>query len=146
MSKTVAFFIFILIGNLVFSQKNEEAVFFTQKAQIGKFYSINDLEAMKKGELIKLYQDRVAEILAVLPFLSLTNEAGVQLADIGIKEDSRHLKVLKSSKEAAQESLEAHKVAIEELVAYADTEKIIRTILYYEEFIKKMRIGVNGNF
>ncbi len=144
--KTVLIFIFFLSGNLMFSQLSDEAIFFKQKDQIGKFYSIDDLEKLKKGELIKLYQDRVAEIMAVLPFLSLTNEAGVRLKDIGIKEDSRHLKILKSSKEASQKSLEAQKLAIEELVAYADTEKIIRTILYYEEFIKKMRIGVNGNF
>ncbi len=139
-------FVFFLLVNSVFSQKANEATFFTQKKQITKFHTISDLENRKKGELIKLYQDRVEEIMTVLPFLSLTNEPGVRLEDIGIKEDSRHLKILKNNTESTEKNFETTKEAIEELVAYADTEKIIGTILYFEEIIKKMRIGVNGNF
>ncbi|MEW7293133.1 hypothetical protein [Aquimarina sp. 2304DJ70-9] len=139
-------FVFFLLVNSVFSQKVNEAIFFTQKKQINKFHTISDLETRKKGELIKLYQDRVEEIMTVLPFLSLTNEPGVRLEDIGIKEDSRHLKILKNNTESTEKNFETTKEAIEELVAYADTEKIIGTILYFEEIIKKMRIGVNGNF
>ena len=139
-------FAFFFIVNVIVAQKTFDAVFFTKGVQINRFHTITDLEGMKKGELIKLYQDRVAEIVTILPFLSLTNEAGVRLSDIGIKEDSRHLKILKNNTEAIKESLEVTKEAIEELIPYADTEKIIWTILYFEEVIKKMRIGVNGNF
>ncbi len=136
----------LLFINSIYAQKVEEATFFSKSKQINKFHSISDLESLKKGELIMLYQDRVEEIMTILPFLSLTNEANVRLSDIGIKEDSRHVKVLKNNKDTIAKSIETTKGAIEELVAYADTEKIIWTILYFEEIIKKMRIGVNGNY
>lgn len=142
---TIRIIFFLSIGT-IFGQNTNEAVFFTQKKQINKFHTISDLEGLKKGELLNLYKDRIQEIITVLPFISLTNEAGVTLEDIGIKEDSRHLKILKNNKEDTEKSLESTHVAIEELVAYADTEKIIGAILYFEEIIKKMRIGINGNF
>ncbi len=141
---TIFFFIVIIQGSI--AQKAYNPVFFTQKKQISKFHTINDLEVLKKGELIKLYKDRVEEIMTILPLISLTNEAGVKLSDIGIKEDSRHLKILKSNTEATEKNLTTTKEVIEELVPYADTEKIIWTILYFEDIIKKMRIGVNGSF
>ncbi|GAA4274008.1 hypothetical protein GCM10022258_33020 [Aquimarina gracilis] len=128
------------------AQKIDDAVFFNQQKQVSRFHTIGDLEAMKKGELIEIYKDRVEEIMTVLPLLSLTNEAGVRLRDIGIKEDSRHVKILKNNKETTEKGLEVTRETIEELVPYADTEKIIWTILYFEEIIKKMRIGVNGSF
>ncbi len=139
--------LFLLITNhSIFSQKTVEAIFFTSNKQINKFHTISDLETKQKGELIKIYQERIEEIMTVLPFLSLTNQPGTRLKDIGIKEDSRHLKILKNKTESTEKNLEVTKEAIEELIAYADTGKIIWTILYYEEIIKKMRIGVNGNF
>ncbi|SHI80876.1 hypothetical protein [Aquimarina spongiae] len=146
MFKLLVSFIFLLTLQSTIAQKTNDAVFFSQTKQINRFYTISELEALKKGELIHLYKQRVEEIMIILPFLSLTNEAGVRLSDIGIKEDSRNVKVLKNNTEAVAKSLESTKVAIEELVPYADTEKIIWTILYLEEIIKKMRIGVNGNF
>ncbi|MBQ0735132.1 hypothetical protein [Aquimarina celericrescens] len=146
MLRVTTSFIFFLVVNITFSQKANEAVFFTQEKQVNRFHTIEDLESLKKGELISLYKDRVQEIMTVIPLLSLTNEAGVRLSDIGIKEDSRHLKILKNNKETIEKTLESTNEAIEELVPYADTEKIIWTILYFEEIIKKMRIGVNGSF
>ncbi len=142
----IRFAFFLMISTVVGQHTINDAIFFTKKDQIIKFHTIDDLQALKKGELVKLYQDRVEEIMTTLPFLSLTNEPGVRMNDIGIKEDSRHLKVLRHHTESTRKSLATTKKTIEELVPYADTEKIIWTILYYEETIKKMRIGVNGNF
>ncbi len=146
MLKILSSFIFLILTNIVIAQKTNEAVFFTKNNLIKRFHTINDLENLKKGDLIKLYQERVEEIVIALPLLSLTNEAGLRLSDLGIKEDSKHLKVLKNNTETTRESLEVINKTIEELVAYADTEKIIWAILYYEEVIKKMRLGSSGNF
>ena len=139
-------FIFLLSVLSIQAQGKDEAIFFSPKDQVSRFHTISDLEDLKKGDLIKLYQERVKEILTVLPLLSLANEPNVRLQDVGIKEDSGHLKILKKKKDATQDNVENTTQAIEELVAYADTEKIIWTILYYEEIIKKMRIGVQGGY
>ncbi|GGX14156.1 hypothetical protein [Aquimarina muelleri] len=140
------FIVFIAISPIVVAQEVSDAIFFTKKSQITKFHTISELQTLKKGDLIKLYQDRVEEIMIILPFLSLVNEPGIRLNDIGIKEDSRHVKTLRNNTHSTQKNLETTKQTIEELVPYADTEKIIWTILYFEEVIKKMRIGINGNF
>lgn len=140
------FSILLIIGVSSFGQKRDDGVFFVKKDQITKFHTITDLQELKKGDLLKLYKDRVREIVTVLPFIAITHEADVRLSDVGIKEDSDHIKILKKSTDAAMESLEVTSESIEDLVAYADTEKIIWTILFYEEMIKKMRIGVQSSF
>ncbi|WP_271785064.1 hypothetical protein [Aquimarina algiphila] len=138
-------FLTCFIINLSYTQTNKN-VFFDQKAMIGKFHTIDELENLKKGELIKLYTARVNEIVTILPFLALTNEPNVKLSDIGIKENSDHLKTLNKHRESTIKTFENTKVLISDFIPYADTEKIIWTILYYEEVIKKIRIGANGNF
>ncbi len=125
------------------SKKN---VFFDQNTLIGKFHTIDELENLRKGDLIKLYTERVKEITIILPYLALTNEAGVKLSDIGIKEDSDHLKSLDKHHDTTTKTFEGTEELISEFIPYADTEKIIWAILYFEEVIKKIRIGADGNF
>lgn len=141
-------FIFLLLISIhcSFAQKRDDGVFFVQEDQIAKFHTIGELENLRKGDLIKLYKDRIQEIITVVPFVALTNEANVRLSDVGIKEDSDHLKTLKKGTEATRESLEIMEETVDNLVPYADTERIIWSILYYEEIIKKMRIGVQNSF
>ncbi len=125
------------------SKKN---VFFDQNIQISKFHTIDELENLKKGALIRLYKERIYEITTILPYLALTNEAGVKLSDIGIKENSDHLKSIDKHHEATIKALESSSDLISEFIPYADTEKIIWAVLYFEEIIKKIRIGAGGNF
>jgi hypothetical protein len=140
---TVFFVFFIMNLNYAQTRKN---VFFEQNVLTKKFHTIDELEDLKKGELVKLYTDRVNEVITVLPYLALTNEAGVKLSDIGIKESSSHLKSLNKHHTMTTEMGESTKGLVSEFIPYADTEKIIWAILYFEEVIKKIRIGANGNF
>ncbi len=140
---SILFIIFIASYSHAQSKKN---VFFDQNIMTGKFHTIDQLEELKKGELIQLYTERVKEITTILPYLALTNEAGVSLSDIGIKESSDHLKSLDKFHETTLETIEGTDDVISEFIPYADTEKIVWAILYFEEIIKKIRIGANGNF
>jgi len=137
------FILFLTVASFAQTRKN---VFFDKSSQITKFHTIDELEDLKKGELVKLYIERTKEINTVLPYIALTNEAGVSLSDIGIKENSDNLKLLKKHHEINNTALDSNSDLITEFIPYADTEKIIWSILYYEEMIKKIRIGVNGNF
>lgn len=145
-SKSTFLFIFVAFTSIVSFSQSQKSIFFDRETQITKFHTIDELENLKKGDLITLYKERVNEIITVLPYLALTNQPEVSLSDIGIKEDSDHLKILKQNHEATSDALETTLEMIGELVPYADTEKIIWSILYYEEIIKKMRIGVDGTF
>ncbi|MFC5047222.1 hypothetical protein ACFSTE_08135 [Aquimarina hainanensis] len=135
----------ILFINISFAQSKDN-IFFDQKTLINKFHTIDELEELKKGELISLYKYRVREILTIIPYLALANQADVSLGDNGIKEDSQNLKVLGKHHEATTKAFEVTNNMISEFVPYADTEKIVWSILYFEEIIKKIRIGANGNF
>lgn len=145
MKTTLFSILFFAISFSAFSQ-SQKNVFFDQKTLINKFHTIGELEELKKGDLIKLYSDRVKEIMTVIPYIALTNEAGVSLEDIGIKESSDNIKVLDKHHSAVQDAFEDTNNLVSELIPYADTEKIIWSILYFEEIIKKVRIGANGGF
>ncbi|MBQ0741519.1 hypothetical protein J9332_45325, partial [Aquimarina celericrescens] len=65
------FFSLFLIGtSFAQSQKN---IFFDQKNLVNKVHTIDELEDLKKGDLIKLYTERINEITIILPYLALTN-------------------------------------------------------------------------
>ncbi|MCK8522382.1 hypothetical protein M0D21_12430 [Aquimarina sp. D1M17] len=140
---SILFTLLFLTYNHAQSEKN---VFFDQSSLIKKFHTIDELEELKKGDLIKLYTERVHEVITILPYLALTNEADVTLSDIGIKESSDNLKALDKHHDSTEKALENTSDLIIEFIPYADTEKIIWSILYFEEVIKKIRIGTSGNF
>ncbi|WP_109299630.1 hypothetical protein [Aquimarina sp. AU474] len=144
--KTLSSILFLIFISAYSHAQSKKNVFFDQNIMIGKFHTIDQLEELKKGELIQLYTERVKEITTILPYLALTNEAGVSLSDIGIKESSDHLKSLDKYHEETTETAESTNEIISEFIPYADTEKIVWAILYFEEIIKKIRIGANGNF
>lgn len=133
-----------MVGNTIAQSKKN--VFFDRTTLTNKFHTIDELEDLKKGELIKLYVERANEIITIIPYLALTNEADVKLSDIGIKESSPNLKILDKHHETTTEAFESTNNLITEFIPYADTEKIIWSILYFEEIIKKIRIGTAGNF
>ncbi|RZS92309.1 hypothetical protein [Aquimarina brevivitae] len=138
-------FLLVIISFSAFSQSKKN-IFFDQKTLITKFHTIGELENLKKGELIKLYSERVKEIMIVLPYIALTNEAGVSLQDVGIKEESDNIKVLDKHHDAVLDAFENTQELVTELIPYADTENIVSSILYFEEIIKKVRIGVDEGF
>ncbi|MGY3791425.1 hypothetical protein [uncultured Aquimarina sp.] len=144
--KSITILFFTLFITAVSFAQTKSNILFDQRTLIKKFHTIDQLEGLKKGELVKLYIERVNEVITVLPYIALSNEANVSLSDIGIKENSDNLKLLKKHHETTTEAFESTSNLITEFIPYADTEKIIWSILYYEEMIKKIRIGVNGNF
>lgn len=137
---TILLFTF-LFSNLGYSQTADN-VLFSERVQTTKFHSMSDLEELKKGDLLKLYIIRMYEIQSVLPFMALTKEAGVTLGDLGIRENSDNKKLLDKYHESNKESFTTSNDMMMEFVAYADTEKLILSILYFEEIIKKLRIGI----
>ncbi|WP_378181932.1 hypothetical protein [Aquimarina sp. SS2-1] len=110
-----------------------------------RFHTIDELQDLNKGALIELYLERAKEIFIVLPYLSLSNKSGTSLGDVGIKEDSDHIKVVEKNNEIADRAFVYTANTIKELVPYSDTDKIIWAVLHFEKMIKKMRLGKNGN-
>ncbi|MDH7445301.1 hypothetical protein [Aquimarina sp. 2201CG14-23] len=145
MKKTITLLLMIFIMSTLSAQTKKKGVFFGSDKLIDRFHTIDELQDLNKGELIKLYLERTREIFIVLPYLSLSNEPGTSLSDVGIKEDSDNIKVVEKNNEIADRAFEYTTNTIKELIPYSDTDKIIWTILYFEEMIKKMRLGTKGN-
>lgn len=144
--KQLTFLLFLLLlTNISFTQAQNN-VLFNKKVQTPKFHTIDDLRSLKKGDLLKLYVRRVYEISTVLPYMALTNEPDVSLSDLGIRENSDNLKMLEEHHDVHKEAFKTNSDMMNQFIAYADTEKIILSILYFEEIIKKTRIGIGGNF
>lgn len=140
------FFVIVSFTSIPSFSQSQRSIFFDKETQITKFHTIDELEGLNKGDLIALYKERINEIITILPYLALTNRPEVSLSDIGIKEDSDHLKTLKENHEDTQDALKTTKEMVGELIPYADTGKIIWSILFYEDIIKKIRIGSEGTY
>ncbi len=134
--------VFIFSLNALHAQK--ENIFFTNDKLSNKFHTIDELKDLNKGELINLYSERVREIMIILPYLPLANKPGVSMRDVGITETSDNVKIVKKNNEIADRAYEYTQNTINTLIPYADTDKIIWSILYFEEMIKEMRLGTNG--
>lgn len=127
------------------AQNKPKGVFFDNNKLINKFHTIDELQDHNKGKLIELYLERAKEIFVVLPYLSLSNKPGTSLSDVGIKADSDHIKVVEKNNEITERAFVYTTNTIKELVPYSDTDQIIWAILHFEEMIKKMRLGKEGN-
>lgn len=145
MKKIIIVLLTIISINSLNAQVKKKGVFFDNSNLTNRFHTIDELRDLNKGELINLYIERTQEIFMVLPYLSITNKPGTSLSDVGIKEDASTLKIVEKNNEIAVRAFEYTTNTIKELVPYSDTDKIIWAILYFEEMIKKMRLGINGN-
>ncbi|TSE08154.1 MULTISPECIES: hypothetical protein [Aquimarina] len=125
--------------------KNQRSVLYTPDKLVTRFHTIDELQELNKGALIQLYLERTKEIFIAIPYLSLTNTAGTTLSDLGIEESSENIKVVEKNIEIARRAFEYTENTVKKLVPYSDTSDIIWSILYFEEMIKKMRLGPNGN-
>jgi hypothetical protein len=133
-----------LFTSISFAQDSN--VLFEKEKSTLKFHTIEDLAQLKKGQLLELYISRVYEITTVLPYMSLTNEPGTTLGDLGIREDSDNIKILEKQHEVNVAAFKYAKETMTQFIAYADTDKIMLSVLYFEEIIKKMRIGLEEDF
>lgn len=144
MKHTILILALALVTNIGFSQKSN--VLFEKEKHTLKFHTIEDLAQLKKGELLQLYISRVYEITTVLPYMSLTNEPGVTLGELGIRENSDNIKILEKQHEVNEAAFKYAKETMTQFIAYADTDNIMLSVLYFEEIIKKMRIGLDEDF
>ena len=111
-----------LFTSISFAQDSN--VLFEKEKSTLKFHTIEDLAQLKKGQLLELYISRVYEITTVLPYMSLTNEPGTTLGDLGIREDSDNIKILEKQHEVNVAAFKYAKETMTQFIAYADTDKM----------------------
>jgi hypothetical protein len=109
-------------------------------AIVKKFHQKNELEEMKKGELVDLYIERINVIVNKIPFIALTNKRGISISDLGIPSSSNNLKVLENQQENIKTFLEGNEKFERALAPFADKGDLIDAILYLESSLKELKM------
>lgn len=109
-------------------------------ATIKKYHQRNDLEVLKKGDLVDLYIERINVVVNRIPFIALTNKRGVSMSDIGIPNNSNNIKVLENQQENIKTFLDENDKFEKTLAPFADKPDLIDAILYLEYMLKEMKM------
>ncbi|NRB60971.1 MAG: hypothetical protein HRU50_13660 [Winogradskyella sp.] len=131
--------IFSLMFSLSFAQKKDDsASIISGKVRISKYHSREDLDAMKKGELLTLYIERIEVIVNILPNIAFATKPGVTMETLGIPETKENKKALEENKEASDDYFESTIEFQKKILPYSDTNDLIAAILFYEETLKAL--------
>jgi len=105
---------------------------------ISKYHEREELEKMRKGSLLQLYNKRIEVIIKILPNIAFATKPGVTMTTLGIPYTKENLAALKENKEATtiyfENTLQFQKIVL----PYSDKSDLISAILFYEETLKAL--------
>lgn len=130
---------FFCTTSLVQAQKKSKAQsFISGKVSITKYHDREELNRMRKGELLKLYIQRIEVIVNILPNIAFATNANVTMEDIGIPNTKDNMKALENNKEASREYFASTIEFQKKILPYSDTSDLIAAILFYESTLKSL--------
>ncbi|MEM5567132.1 hypothetical protein WNY78_18590 [Psychroserpens sp. AS72] len=136
---TLCIAIFFLMASITFAQKkNKEITIIDGKVNISKYHSFAQLDKMSKGELLKLYSERIQVIVNILPNIAFATKPGVTMASLGIPETKENKKALEINRDASVEYFDSTVEFQKKILPYSDTRDLIAAILFYEETLKSL--------
>jgi hypothetical protein len=130
---------FMLAAENVFAQKTATTTltYVSADAILKKTYTKEELELLSKLELTAIYQERVAIITEVLPYLALHSKPGATLAEMSIPQTSANVAHLQKEVKNKEEYITSVNETLVDIIPYADKQNIIWSILFFEDIIKK---------
>lgn len=132
------FFSLTVAGTASAQDKKVSTSIISSTATIRKYHDLKELQAMKKGELLELYIERINVLVKTLPYIALVTKPGVTLADLGIPNDADNKKSLTLQAESTSEFLDVTVAFQRRMVPYSDTNNLIAAILFYENTLKSL--------
>lgn len=141
MKSKITFFslCFFLITNIISAQKVSEAKsIISSKTVIKKYHDKEELDNMKKGELMVLYIERIKSLVKILPYIALATKPGVNLTALGIPNNKENRRAVDDEFEASDTFVEATVEFQEKMLPYSDTGNIVAGILFYEDIMKSL--------
>lgn len=138
--KIIFFSVFFLLATGVVSaqDKNAPKSIISTNAIIKKYHVKEELEGMKKGELLELYIERIKVLVKTLPYIALATKPGVTMNDLGIPNDSDNRKILVGQDESTTNFLDVTVAFQRRMVPYSDTDNLVKAILFYENTLKSL--------
>lgn len=141
MKGKIIFFIvcFLLTTCIVSAQdRNAPKSIISTAASIKKYHDQKELQAMKKGELLELYIERIRVLVKTLPYIALTTKPGVTMSDLGIPNNPDNRKILSEQTENTTSFLDITVGFQRKMVPYSDTDNLVAAILFYETTLKSL--------
>ena len=109
-----------------------------RSALISKYHDNKELSSMPKKELLELCIERASVITKTLPYVALATKPGVTLVDLGIPDEADYRKLQDSQEEATLTYLATTTNFQRKILPYADKNKLISAILFYENLLKSL--------
>jgi uncharacterized membrane protein len=106
-------------------------------AKVDKYYTEEELQKLGKLELTQIYMLRIATLTEVMPYVALHPRPGATLTEMGIPSKAEQLDHVEKANKNKSLYLNAVKDTLDDIVPYADKTNIIRSILFFEDVIKK---------
>jgi hypothetical protein len=131
--------VLLLATTITFSQKKDDAQYIISgDVGINKYHDQEELESMRKGELLSLYNVRIEIIIKILPNIAFATKPGVTMSSLGIPDTKDNRRALKENIEATityfDNTIEFQKIVL----PYSDRTSLISAILFYEETLKAL--------
>ena len=119
-------------------KKGGQPSIITGDVAISKYHDREELEQMRKGSLLQLYNKRIEVIIKILPNIAFATKPGVTMTSLGIPDTKENREALKDNTEATTTYFE-NTVQFQKIVLpYSDKGDLISAILFYEETLKAL--------
>lgn len=139
--KILGFILALLCTNTVFAQKDKGSsisnTYVNADAVLTKTHTEEELKALGKSDLVKIYMERVSIITEITPYLALRSKPGATLKEMGIPESPQNTEHLTKESKNKSNYLSSVKDTLDDITFYADKDNIIWSILFFEEIIQK---------
>lgn len=103
---------------------------------INKYHDKEELQKMRKGQLLQLYNKRIEVIIKILPNIAFATKPGVTMSSLGIPDTEENREALIENNAATtiyfQNTVQFQKIVL----PYSDKSNLIAAILFYEETLK----------
>jgi len=129
----------LLFTTLSFAQKKVyQPSIISEDVAINKYHDREELQKMRKGSLLQLYNKRIEVIIKILPNIAFATKPGVTMATLGIPDTKENRTALSENTKATSTYFE-NTVQFQKIVLpYSDKSDLISAILFYEETLKAL--------
>jgi len=128
----------LLFTTMSIAQKKAQPSIITGDVAISKYHDREELEKMRKGSLLQLYNKRIEVIIKILPNIAFATKPGVTMTSLGIPDTKENREALEENTEATttyfQNTVQFQKIVL----PYSDKGDLISAILFYEETLKAL--------
>ncbi|MFN7100440.1 MAG: hypothetical protein ACK4M4_08720 [Flavobacterium sp.] len=137
--KLIVLGLFLFVSAAAFSQtKGVVQSLISRDAAIRKYHSLEELQGMTKGELIKLYGDQVTVLVKILPYIALAKTAGVTITDLGIPNDPETIKIMEAQTQGINDFVGVSSKFQAKMLPYSEKSRLVASILFYENTMKTL--------